>query len=115
MPRFYESRCAGVYYIQNRRSGKMYIGSSENIKRRVQNHVYNLSHGIHPKDDMQSDYDKGDRFEVGVLYALPIVHGSSCVNRRELREVEKRFIEKFGSAKTGYNRIREILPADAEK
>ena len=48
-----------VYVITNDGTGKKYVGSSANPKKRFQSHMSMLRSGNHPVEDFQDDYDKG--------------------------------------------------------
>ena len=59
---------AVVYCIQNVSNGKKYIGSTLNLKHRIQSHIAALKGGYHNSEEMQSDFDNGDCFEITELY-----------------------------------------------
>jgi group I intron endonuclease len=57
-----------VYALQHNPTQKMYIGSSADVKRRIQNHMKALRNGIHPVGDMQEDFFKyGEDYTVVIL------------------------------------------------
>lgn len=60
---------AGIYAIQNIKSGRQYIGSSINLKDRIHSHIRELSIGCHANHALQSDFLHGgeNNFEVKVL------------------------------------------------
>lgn len=51
---------AGVYRIDNLRTGRVYIGQSFNILYRIQEHISHLSKDVHHSKAMQADYDRYD-------------------------------------------------------
>jgi len=55
----------GVYAIINNRSQKMYIGSSQNVKKRIK------QHSLSPILTMKNDIQNGDTFSVEILEMLP--------------------------------------------
>ena len=57
----------GIYCLKNERSGKIYIGSSKNINRRIDQHIAALKAGRHENAEMQADYNNGDRFLASVV------------------------------------------------
>ena len=59
----------GVYQIKNKNSGKIYVGSSVNIKRRWKAHRFHLNRGTHDSKWLQNSWDKNgqDAFEFSVL------------------------------------------------
>lgn len=48
----------GIYAIINSNTGKMYIGSSINIKNRLYDHKHNLELCVHPNRYLQNTYNK---------------------------------------------------------
>ncbi len=48
----------GIYYIQNWHSGKLYVGSSVNVRHRVTCHFSNLARGEHRNSYLQAGYDR---------------------------------------------------------
>lgn len=67
-------KISGVYYIENTRTKKLYIGSSKNINSRITTHFRDLKHNRHTNRIMQDDYNKGDDFSYGVLKTIPGDH-----------------------------------------
>lgn len=63
----------GVYLITCRATGKRYVGSSENIEKRLYNHASQLNYGDHPNPHLQNAWRKhGEaafKFEVLELVA----------------------------------------------
>lgn len=49
---------SGIYKITNLVNGKIYVGSSCNIKRRWDEHKYELSHNTHSNGHLQKAYNK---------------------------------------------------------
>ncbi len=60
---------SGIYVIRNKTNGKIYIGSSKNIRRRMHEHRSELRRGIHDNDHLQKAWRKygEDAFEFEVL------------------------------------------------
>lgn len=65
--------CGGVYFIKNRENGRVYIGCSNDIARRVQRHEQDLRRGEHYTKGLQYDFDTygADAFDVGVIQEIP--------------------------------------------
>lgn len=62
------NRWCGVYALRCDANGKMYIGSSTNMDRRIHEHMAALRFGRHPNPDMQADFNKyGERFSACIL------------------------------------------------
>lgn len=49
---------SGIYIIQNTNDGKVYIGQSVNINRRLKDHIRLLKLGKHKNTYLQRAYDK---------------------------------------------------------
>lgn len=88
---------SGVYQIRNRRSGKCYIGSSVNLKKRRVRHLSDLRRGQHPNVHLQAAFAKygQDAFEFSVL---------ENVARERLIECEQHYLDtlqpEYNSAPT---------------
>ena len=79
---------SGIYKIINIITGDFYIGSSNNIKRRWENHKCPSRWKKHPNNPLYKDMQKYgvDKFELQILAEAEIEH---------LKEAEQRFIEKL--------------------
>ena len=72
-----------VYMIKHNQTGRMYIGRSWNVERRVKSHFSSLRNGRHPVEDMQEDFDKyGDDYTVTIL-------GEEGANNTEIKKMDK--------------------------
>ena len=87
---------SGVYLIQCKVNGKCYIGSSEDISRRLSTHYRELENNQHSGGVFQKDWIEygAKNFTYSVLAEMPIA---------EARKVEIEYIQKFNSEKFGYN------------
>lgn len=88
-----------VYEIYNTTSGKRYIGFTGEPKSRFAEHFYSLRKGNHYIEDMQTDYDAGDEFEIRCLCKM-----DTKFYGRENRAVESLFILHYDSVEHGYNK-----------
>ena len=86
----------GIYKITNERTGEVYVGQTNNLYFREQQHMENLASGTHHNRRMQQDYNRGDRFSFEVL---EYVNGS----RNELHQREQAQIRNHNSFYAGYN------------
>ena len=93
----------GVYAIINNRSQKMYIGSSQNVKKRIK------QHSLSPILTMKNDIQNGDAFSVEILEMLPY----GC-NQFDLFEKESFFIQKYDSLNVGYNKAKTTCSSKNE-
>ena len=76
---------SGIYVIIDTLSGKYYIGSAVNIKKRICNHVYKFKRNIHSNPHMQSIWNKNpNRFICNTL---------KFVETDKLLQAEQSFID----------------------
>lgn len=87
----------GVYSIENCNNGKMYIGSSKNVRSRVRQHEYLFNYG-HCNNRIKADISNGDTFISHILYRF-----SSPCTENELRLKERELIHKLDTFINGYN------------
>lgn len=87
----------GIYKMTNNRTGKVYVGQSNNLTRRKQEHMSKLSKGTHHNKQMQQDFNRGNRFSFQVV---EYVNGT----RDDLNSREKSQIRNHNSFHGGYNR-----------
>jgi len=87
---------AGIYCIVNSQNGKRYIGQTYSLKYRWNRHRFDLSHGYHSNNHLQSAWDKyGEQsFKFVIL--------ERC-NISQLDEREIYWIDFYDSKETGYN------------
>lgn len=88
----------GIYCIRNTDNGKVYIGSSNNLQRRLKDHKSELNKGIHVNDHLQKSWNLygEDCFEFSVL---------EYCQETELLQREDFYIQKYSSLNPdkGYN------------
>lgn len=104
---FRNYRYAGVYKIENKHNGKVYIGSSENVEKRMADHLSNLLHGTHHCKEMQKDFDDKHRMVTDVLY-VEVVHNHRPLDwnaKIRLHCMERKFMEEYNSIENGYNKL----------
>lgn len=87
-----------IYQILNKLNNKCYIGQTNNIKRRWEQHKNDLKLGKHDNPYLQKVYNKYgiDIFDFQVLYQ------EDCDQDR-INELEEQYITKFNSYEDGYN------------
>ncbi len=95
---------SGVYAIINIRKNKIYIGSSSNIKRRLENHKVLLKYGKSHIREMQEDYKNGDKFISYVITPVRIREEKYC-KYDDLKYFEHLAIKTFNctNPEIGYN------------
>lgn len=90
----------GVYILKNLTNGKNYIGSSDNIERRIYDHLNSLNRGSHYSEPMQKDFNNGDNFICAILKKFP-----NRDFKDELYHFERIYIIQFDSINNGYNTL----------
>lgn len=78
---------SGIYAIESP-SGKRYIGSAVNLRRRWNGHRTQLMRGVHHNPGLQSAHDK---YGLDALKFVPLV----IVTPEQLIETEQRFLDAF--------------------
>lgn len=91
-------RKIGIYSFTNKLNGKKYIGSSDDLDRRWNDHFTLFIRGDHPNSYMQRSVDKHgiDIFEIEWMLKCP---------EEELLYWEDHYIDLFDSMNSGYNLI----------
>lgn len=93
----------GIYCIRNTKNNKVYIGSSNNLQRRLRDHRTELNKGRHINDHLQKSWERygEDCFEFSIL---------ECCQEAKLLQREDYYIQKYDSlnSEKGYN----LLSAD---
>lgn len=79
----------GVYGLKNINTGRMYVGSSNNVKERLINHLRELLHGCHSNYMLQSDFTRlgPDYFEAQLLAGNIALHKLSSSESREIAKL----------------------------
>ena len=88
----------GVYMIKNKLNGKVYIGSSNQIRRRWQEHERRLAAGIHASWKLQAAYNYShniDDFEFAVIEEVS--------DSKQLIAREQYWMDYYDAYNTGYN------------
>lgn len=95
---------AGIYRIINIKKNLSYIGSSNNLSRRLKRHYCELRHNYHANTKLQRDFNKyeEDSFVIEILALFSIIEIS------DLRKLEQKYIDKFDTFNNGYN----LVPVD---
>jgi len=123
----------GIYCIKHVNSGKVYIGSSFNLARRLTDHVYNRSSNAY----LQRAFNKYglDQFYISILELIPTVKMSKEGIMLALIELEQKYIDmhpykyninpmagktRLGSKHTAktkalFSKIRKINPSFLNK
>lgn len=92
------SKLIGVYCIKNTSNNKIYIGQSDDIKRRFRRHKTELRNDKHINVHLQNAWNKyGEKaFEFLILDITESIEG--------LDDLEKQYIKELDTFRNGYNR-----------
>lgn len=87
---------SGIYVIRNKKTNKVYIGSSHNIHKRFNQHKNDLNNGRHYNMYLQRAWDKhgAKSFEFKILERCDVA---------DLLEREQFWIDRLQTADNGYN------------
>lgn len=89
--------CPGIYLISDIKSGKFYIGSSVNVRRRISQHVYRFVRNTHSNPIMQSIWNADpSRFNFICLEAL------DGATKEDLLKTEQKHLDQ---SHVGKNRL----------
>lgn len=95
--KYKERKIAGIYVIYNKRTDKYYVGRSNNIFSRWNNHLTELLYKRHHNKYLQEDFDTGHYtdFEFSII---------KIMSAKKLVDAEKVFIDNYKqSGKAMYN------------
>jgi group I intron endonuclease len=89
---------AGIYGIRNARNGKIYIGSTNNLYRRINKHFWELNKNIHCNKHFQNSYNKNEGKEF-----YPFVY--ELCELENISEREQAYLDFYESYKNnkGFN------------
>lgn len=96
----------GIYTIENIYNGKMYIGSSNTLRRRILSHINLLSKNKHHSYKLQGSFNKHgiDNFKFYILeYIIFPINYNKQIKNEYLESREEYYINLYNSYKNGYN------------
>lgn len=103
----YEPCMCGVYACLSLRTGKVYIGSSANIKKRLANHLNDFKNKNHANCVLQAEYEKyGDDF---IWYLLEHVENPDAATTVEQTYLD--LLEPFPWTGKGFNLCKSTYSA----
>lgn len=91
---------SGIYKITRKADGKIYIGQSECIAKRIMQHIENKSETNSEKIDGAIQKDGWENFEYEIELALPEL------NTEQLWLAESTYIAKYDSYNKGFNKTK---------
>lgn len=94
------SKCA-IYSITNSVNSKIYVGSSNNVKKRIRDHISSLKNNKHHSITLQRLYNKNKQTDAYLIFSIL----EFCDNKDELLKTEQKWMDFFNSynPKFGYN------------
>ena len=87
-----------VYLIRNLQNGKIYVGKDADAVHRIAGHYYSLRKGNHVIQDLQTDFDAGNEFEIETLCSF-----EKKDHDRKTKALETFFILYYDGVNKGYN------------
>jgi group I intron endonuclease len=96
----------GIYQIKNNVNGKIFIGSSPNLKGKFNSFMFQLKMGSHMNRLLQEDFNKykEEAFSFEVLDYLPPVEDAAYNYSKDLETLEELWLEKLQPYdERGYN------------
>ena len=97
----------GVYQIRNRVNGKIFLGSSKDLKGILNRIKFQLKNNLHINKDMQKDYNKiGEKnFSFEILDYLEPLEDVQSDYKNELETLENMWLDKLQPFNNnGYNK-----------
>lgn len=89
----------GIYKITNKINNKTYIGQSQNIEQRKNQHYTQLKNNSHTNNHLQSSFNYyGER-----VFTFEIIYKCKTYNSRQMDLLEQLYIHKYDSYRKGYN------------
>lgn len=87
-----------IYALKHNPTGKIYIGCSRNVERRIHQHLVQLKSGNHPVELMQADFNTyGNDFSYYVLFEAFAAYDAFLMEKHFMSLLETRNPSK------GYN------------
>ena len=80
----------GIYSIKNVKNNKVYIGSSNNIEKRIKDHFRNLKNNRHSNQYLQNAYNKYGNES----FIFEILEVFDKINKYDLLKVESNYLNK---------------------
>lgn len=84
---------SGVYIIKCLSNNKIYVGSSVNIKKRINRHFNDLKNGKHSSPQLQNTFNKYGDCSFNVEIIEEFTNGS--ITLKELHSIEQKYLDKF--------------------
>ncbi|CAJ1004034.1 MULTISPECIES: GIY-YIG nuclease family protein [Bacillales] len=87
---------AGVYRITNRQNGKVFIGSTMNLKT-INGTQFQLNYGSHKNSKLQQEWNEygKDAFDIEVVERLEVKQDKYQETKDKLKKLEETWMEKL--------------------
>ena len=87
----------GIYQIQNRVGGRVYIGRAMDLNGKLNSERFQLKNGLHMNRELQADFSRlGEpAFSFSVLDRLDAKDGTGHDPALELKELEQMWLERL--------------------
>ena len=97
----------GIYFFKNKLDNKYYIGQALCIRKRFQNHYFNIIHHKHPNPLYNAINKYGlENFEYGIIGVIRTSNTDLSKIKKVLDKYEIEYINKYNSYKEGYNKTQ---------
>lgn len=96
----------GVYQIENRVDGKIFLGASNNPQGRINRHLFQLKMGTHENRELQADFKRHgeENFSFTVLDTIDPKEGPDHDYTDDLKVLEDMWLDKLQPyGDRGYN------------
>lgn len=89
--------CSGIYRIRNVATGRVYVGSSRDCRRRFSEHRSRLIRGVHCNAKLQASWNKhgSANFQFEVI--------ASVLDVSFIEQLEQQFLDELDCVNSGYN------------
>lgn len=105
-----ETNFGGVYALVDQK-GKKYIGSSKDIKKRIIFHDTHIKEYLQNGRDGYLNYKMQKAIDDGAVFRCEILATFLCeMSSKEMRAIERVFVEKYGGIKDLYNCVNITNP-----
>ncbi len=100
-------RPMGIFQIKNGQTGKILVGSSNNLEAMKNREMFMLKTGAHFNRELQQDYNQygADAFTFEVLETLKLTDNPFQDTKKELEELEEKWLKTLQPYdENGYNK-----------
>jgi len=104
--KLYKSK-KGVYQIRNKMNGKIFVGSSTDLKASWNRNKMQLNFGNHPNNELQKDWKNfgENAFVYEILSELKEEDDKKIDPKKEVKELEELYLEELKPYdENGYNK-----------